>query len=119
MLTDEYQINVTVHEARGLQGKDSNHMSDPMCLVQVGPEGNLKRWTETKSDQINVVWEARFTFNSICLTPAQFAREKVSFKVYDKKLLYRRRLDWLVGVYAEQHSSPEAAQILSTLANAV
>mmetsp|Transcript_8495 Transcript_8495/g.16195 ORF Transcript_8495/g.16195 Transcript_8495/m.16195 type:complete len:1348 (-) Transcript_8495:95-4138(-) len=93
---EEYQVNVVVHEARGLLGMDDNHMSDPMTLVQIGPVTGQRRWTEVKRTSINVVWETRFIFNGIRLTSTQFDKEKIHFKVYDRNTFFRNAL---IGSY--------------------
>ena len=71
-------------EARDLEGKDANHMSDPICLVHLGPTAKRTRETHAKSRTVNAVWEERFVFDRVRLTEEEFNREKICLEVTDK-----------------------------------
>lgn len=57
--------------------RDSNNVSDPYVVLRIGPHSNKKRSTEIQYSTVNAVWEKKFLFDDLRLTPAQLETEKV------------------------------------------
>lgn len=83
----EYQVQVTVGEARNLRGKDSSGTSDPYVKVTVA---NLPaQVTTTAQATSSMAWNQSFTFTNvffnsfILLILISFSLQKASLKVWN------------------------------------
>ena len=72
-----HQIFIHILEARGVTAKDTNHTSDPHCVVTVGPTSRLKEKTQSKFNTVNCQWNETFVFENVMLSDEEYGREKV------------------------------------------
>ncbi|GAB5368390.1 hypothetical protein AAMO2058_001315100 [Amorphochlora amoebiformis] len=88
-----HQIYVHAIEARGVTGCDSSHTSDIHCELTIGPTSRLKRYTRTKYETNNTVFNEEFFFENVMLTNKEFSREKIGLNLYDRNdFLPNRRI---------------------------
>lgn len=84
---------------------DPNHLSDALCIVELGPLTRDRRSTSLQEATMNAMWNETFEWRDIKLTKEEFATEKIAFSVYHKNDFKRNSL---IG---QQHSNDTANRV--------
>jgi len=81
----DFQVRVHVIEARDLQPRDKNGMSDPVCFVKIGDQ---KKNTPVQKKTVNCTWDYLMFFE-LKMTPEEFFHDKITLKVMDANTILR------------------------------
>lgn len=74
------------------RSSDPNHMSDALCVLELGPTLRERRSTTTQHKTMNAVWDQVFLFDDVLLQNHEFQAEKISLSVLHKSDFMRNKL---------------------------